>query len=526
MCGIFGLLCKHVVPDSPFLQCVGKKIQHRGPDNTHTMAIDNVLLVFHRLAINGLDTSSDQPLTVDHIILCCNGEIYNYKELAEEHDIQLRTNSDCEIIAHLYIKYGIEKTCQLLDGEYSFMLYDTELHELFAARDLLGLRGFFYGTINDEIALASEAKALQICKHVEPFPPRSYWRSSTQEFKTYYEFVPKIVERTEEEICKLINKVFTDSVYKRVKMSERPCGFLLSGGLDSSLCTVLGAQCYDNPKDVHAFSIGLQGSCADLKYAKIVADYLGITHHIVEYTEEDFLKEIPETIRVIESYDVTTVRASNGHRLIAKYVKENTDIKVLISGEVSDELTCGYMAFGKIEDSSELLEESIRMLNEIHLYDTLRADRAICAYGLEGRYPFAAKEFLELYLSIPAELKTFFNKSRIEKYLLRKSFDGYLPNEIIYRRKDGFSDGISSLERSTSDVIKEYMDKIISDSEFERRRLRYVHLQPQTKEELYYRDIFEQYHLNRENLIPKFWKPNPKYYGDVVDPSGRILDTF
>lgn len=521
MCGIFGVLNPQVS-----LEYWLQQIKHRGPDSTDYVQIHNIFLGFHRLAINGLNKIGNQPMTLQGVTLCCNGEIYNYKELAREHNIELVTGSDCEIIIYLYLKFGIEQTCQMLDGEYSFILYDHNNKQLYAARDLLGLRGFFYGFSQSQKTFASEAKALGFVNNVKPFPPRTYWSSSTSEFHVYYQFIPKIIERTENEYCELIKKIFTESVKKRVKMSERPVGFLLSGGLDSSLCVALGVKCFDNPKNVNTFSIGFKGS-PDLKYAQMVADYLGTTHHSIEYTEKDYLNEIPETIRAIESYDVTTVRASNPHRLVIKYIKEHTDIKVVISGEVSDELTCGYMAFGAISDPDELNEESVRMLNNIHLYDTLRSDRAAAFNGIEGRYPFAAKDFLELYLSIDPKLKSFYKKCRIEKYLLRKAFSQMklLPDEVLWRRKDGFSDAVSAHERPTRVIISEFVDELISDEEFEKQRMRYNYLKPDTKEELYYRSIFTSYGYD-EKLIPGHWRPNPKYYGDIKEPSGRVLDTF
>jgi asparagine synthase (glutamine-hydrolysing) len=525
MCGIFAFFGQ---VDIPILMEWFNKIRHRGPDNTHTLITDNIFFGFHRLSIIGLNSISDQPMTIEDVTLCCNGEIYNYKELAERHEFKLQTYSDCEIIIHLYQRFGIEKTCRMVDGEFSFLLYDHKQKVLFAGRDLLGLRGLFYGTSEDKsFAFASEAKALGFCDSVISVPPRTYWSSLTKEFASYYEFVPKIIIRCEEEICQLIVKIFSQSVQKRVQMSHRPVGFLLSGGLDSSLCTALGVKCFDDPRQVHTFSIGLTGS-PDLKYAQIVADYLGTTHHSIEYSEKEFLDELPETIRVVESFDVTTVRASNGHRLIAKYILNNTDIKVVISGEVSDELTCGYMAFGAISNPQDLLEESLVMLNNIHLYDTLRSDRSISGNGLEGRYPFAATEFLELYLSIPPEMKTFHNKSRIEKYLLRKAFadKGLLPESVLWRRKDGFSDGISATTRSTNIIIGEFVNTQISDNEYELEKEKYEHLKPETKEELYYREIFDLLYPNRGNLIPKPWRPNPKFYGKVLEPSGRILDSF
>ena len=530
MCGIFGFLGEGV--DVSTLINALSNIKHRGPDNTRTLTIDNMFFGFHRLAIMGLDSVSDQPMTIDNITLCCNGEIYNYRELAEQYGFSMKSHSDCEIIIHLYSKFGIEKTCQLLDGEFSFILYDASKKELFAGRDHLGLRGFFYGTVlssdRSELkteAFASEAKALDFCDEVKPFPPRSWWSHKTGEFTIYYEFVPRPIERTIEEHCKLIKEVFIHSVKRRVQMSDRPVGFLLSGGLDSSLCVGLAMKCFKNPKNVHSFSIGLKGS-PDLKYAKMVADFLGTSHHAIEYSEEDFLKEIPETIRLIESYDVTTVRASTWHRLVSKYIRENTDIKVVISGEVSDELTCGYMIFGNLKPE-DVEEESLRLLNEIHLYDTLRSDRSVSGNGLEGRYPFAAKELVELYLSIPSELKTF-DKSHIEKYLLRKAFadQGLLPHCVLWRKKDGFSDAVSDIDRPTRVIIKEFIDTQISDEEYEKEREKYNHLKPETKEELYYREIFEIHYPGRSSLISRHWRPNPKFYGTVIEPSGRILSTF
>jgi asparagine synthase (glutamine-hydrolysing) len=504
-------------------------IGYRGPDNSHYNTIaDNVLFAFHRLAIVGTTESGDQPMKHpqdESLTLICNGEIYNYKEIAERYDFNLTTGSDCEIILYLYQKFGIERTIKELDGVFMFVLHDASSGQLFASRDPIGVRPGFIGMKEDELFIASEAKPLvQLCETVLPFPPGTWWCSDAPKtFNRYFTYNGAMIrEKDEDAICKQIRILLTNAVKKRL-MAEREIGCLLSGGLDSSLITSLVSR-YNNGQKLNTFSIGMPGS-VDLEYAQIVADFLGTKHHQIEISEKDFLDAIETVIYNIESYDTTTVRASVGNYLISKYISENTDCKVIFNGDGSDEVCCGYVYLKHAPSLEELQSESERLVEELHYFDVLRSDRSISSNGLEARTPFLDKAFVKYYLSIPAEMKKFDGEQTLEKYLLRKAFDsqGLLPDEVLWRRKCAFSDGVSSQKRSWHRIIQTFVDQMISDEEFFRERELFKHCTPQLKESYYYRKVFHGCFGDRGELIPHFWMPK---WTNSVDPSARELTNY
>jgi asparagine synthase (glutamine-hydrolysing) len=305
-------------------------------------------------------------------------------------------------------------------------------------------------------------------------------------------------------------------------MSDRPICSLLSGGLDSSLVSAILAR-EIAPQKLTTFSIGVQGS-TDLIYAKKVADYIGSIHHSVELTEEEFCAAIEDTIRIIESYDITSVRASVGNYLISKYISEKTDFKVVYNGDYSDEVCGGYMYFKKAPSEEAFHNECCRLVKDICFFDSLRSDRTISSQGLEARVPFSDKEFVTHYMSIDPKLRM--SNDNIEKYMLRKAFDGtdLLPNEVLFRSKVAFSDGVSSINRSWHEVIRDYIGLRVTDAEFKREKEKYTFNQPETKEAYYYRKVFEQHYPNSEHIIPYMWLP--KWCGDIKDPSARELEFY
>jgi len=524
MCGIFSY--KGRTYKWPELRGAVDLIGYRGPDNTHYDTIaDDVLFAFHRLAIMGTTSTGDQPMKHpqdDSLTLICNGEIYNYKDLAEKYDFNLITGSDSEIILHMYRKFGIERMVKELDGVFMFVIYDASSNLLFAARDPMGVRPGFIGSDDDELFIASEAKPLvQFCDDISPFHPGTWWCSdASKTFNHYFTYNDENQqEKDEGAICRKIRELLTEAVRKRL-MAERDIGCLLSGGLDSSLITSLVKRHYSGPQ-LNTFSIGMPGSI-DLKYAQNVAEFLGTKHHKIEISEKDFLKAIKTVIYNIESYDTTTVRASVGNYLVSKYICENSDCKVIFNGDGSDEVCCGYIYLRNAPSKFALQQESQRLLEEIHYFDVLRSDRSISANGLEARTPFLDKTFVKYYLSIPAELKMFDGDKRLEKHLLRQAFDqlDYLPNKILWRRKCAFSDGVSSKEQSWHKTIQTYIDNIISDEEYLREKEKIIHCPPQLKESYYYRKLFEEYFGKNEKLIPHFWMPK---WVKTLDPSAREL---
>lgn len=523
MCGIFAYSGSEMKISS--LEPWFMKIQHRGPDYSELKEISRDLFFgFHRLAINGLNTASHQPMHLEGCWLIANAEIFNYKQLAAQFEIKLQTDSDCEILIHLYRKVGMPGLLELLDAEFAFLLYDEISDELFAARDHLGIRGMYMAwDEKGNKAWASEAKALVFMESMEHFPPGHWYSSKTEEITSYYQHEYGVHDESDEErLFEQIKYLLTDAVQKRI-MSDRPIGCLLSGGLDSSLIAALVAKHYDKPWPLETFSVGLKGS-PDLYHAAKVAEHIGSKHHSVELTEEEFISGLEETVYITGSYDVTTIRASVGHMLISRYVRDHSDVKVLFSGETADEFG-SYLYFQNAPDADAFQEEATRLLQDIHYFDMLRGDRSISQAGIEARVPFADKAFVRFYMGIDPSLRMF-NQERMEKYLIRKTFesDGLLPEEVLWRRKNGFSDSVSSKTRSWSEIIKEYVDSKVSDEEFEQGKHKYKHDTPKFKEAYFYRELFTQHYKHHQELTPYQWLP--KWCGDMVDPSARKLAIY
>ena len=527
MCGIFTSYNTKSKWDS--MEKSFQKIAYRGPDSTSHLHINNKLtMAFHRLAIMGISDAGNQPMKHpkdDTLTLICNGEIYNYKKLADKYGFKLTTGSDSEIILHLFKEIGIEDTIIALDGVFMFVLYDEINDVLYAGRDPMGVRPGFMSTNGDEVIISSEAKSLVgIAKNTIPFPPGSWWSSknSKQYYKYFYCKSSLQLNDSYTEILQNIKTLLSDAVIKRL-MSEREIGCLLSGGLDSSLISSIVAKNYPGDK-LNTFSVGIEGS-VDLEYAKTVAEFIKSKHHSIQITEQDFLNAIEVVIYNIESFDTTTVRASVGNYLVSKYIRENTECKVIFNGDGSDEVCCGYLYLRNAPSAKELQLESERLVNELHYFDVLRSDRCISSNGLEARTPFLDKTFVKYYLSIPAKLKVFNSKDRIEKHLLRKAYDDgtYLPGDVLWRRKVAFSDGVSSQKKSWHKIIQNHVDNKISDEEFFKAKDLISHCTPILKESYYYRKVFESFFPNSEKLIPHFWMPR---WSNVIDPSARELQDY
>jgi len=530
MCGIFVYDARCAREKLSFEQIKSgfERIQYRGPDNSVLIEVnDGIYFGFHRLAIVGLSEAGDQPLFLgEDLALICNGEIYNYTELSEKYDFELSSTSDCEIILHLYKAFGIEEAVRQLDGVFAFALYDKKKGHLYIGRDPFGVRPLFIRELADGgIAYASELKALSdMSGTVGQFPPGCIARHGIDYHDNllcaYHDIAESniSISLSEEQAITGVRHFLTQAVKKRL-MSDREIGCLLSGGLDSSLIAAL-VQKYTPDRRIKTFSVGMKGS-PDLKYARIVADHIGSEHHEVLLTEKDFLNAIPDVIYRIESYDITSVRASVGNYLISKYVREFTDCKVVFNGDGSDEVCVGYVYNANAPDTYELERECHRLVEDIHFFDVLRSDRSISSNGLEARTPFLDKAFVEYYLSIPYEYKTFDKTSRIEKHLLRKAFDGtgLLPDEVLWRNKCAFSDGVSQKSKSWHTIIKEYIASFEIKASFE-----YKWCPPISKESLYYREVFSSLFGNEAAyVIPYFWMPK---WTDTVDPSARELGGY
>jgi len=504
MCGIFAYLGEKY-SDEKLIE-YSNKIKHRGPDSSTNKRInEKIFFSFHRLAINGLNAESDQPMENDGIYLICNGEIFNYKDLIKTYNYEniYKTESDCEIIIHLYKMFGIKQACKLLDGEFAFILYDSKKDILYIARDQLGVRSLYWDKSDDELSICSELKGIVHLNKVEQFPTASFWSSSTNNITKFCEIINKYpIYKNEDDIINNIRVLFTRAVEKRL-MSDRKLACLLSGGLDSTTVAAIVAGKFE-PYSLNTYSIGLKDS-VDLHYAKIAADYLKTNHTSIELTEDQFLEAIEKTIIQIESYDTTTVRASVGNYLISLYIRDNSDDTVIFCGDVSDEIFGSYRGFFYAKNDVDFYIENIKMLENIQYFDILRSDKSISGASLEARVPFADIDFLTYCMTIDPYHKRF-SKDKIEKYLFRKAFEDILPKELAWRVKTAFSDGISNSEKPWYQIIKEFMDYKYSDFEFINKKNLYVHNTPYDKESLYYREIYEKYYPNTSHTIPYFWK--------------------
>ena len=503
-----------------------KKVYHRGPDNNSATKEHGILWGFNRLSIMDLSAKGNQPFYYNNCELVCNGEIYNYPVLKEmlSSEYTFKSSSDCEVLLPLYEKFGIDTLCKFLDAEFALVIYDGNTGSIMAARDPMGIRPMFYGYTKDEhkISFASEAKALfDYCENIMPFPPGHYYKGG--EFICYNDLAdPKtIIDDSIDNICSNIRVKLETAIKKRLQ-SDAPVGYLLSGGLDSSLVCAVAARMHDHP--IKTFAIGMETDPIDLKYAKQVADYLGTDHTEVIMTKDDVLSSLKEVIYHLETWDITTIRASIGMYILCKYIHNNSDLKVILTGEVSDELF-GYKYTDFAPNPSEFQKESQKRIRELFQYDVLRADRCISAHALEGRVPFADIDFVNYVMSInPAKKMNTYNKG---KYLLRKAFEGldYLPDPILYREKAAFSDAVG---HSMVDYLKEFAEAQYSDKDVENAKSKYPYGTPFTKESLLYRDIFESFYPGQAKWIKDFWMPNTTWEGcaGVKDPSARVLSNY
>ena len=520
MCGIMAYCgkCKLSAFEKGFYKTVS-----RGPDMSRTVKVGDGVFGFHRLAIMGLHEEGMQPFSLDGNYAICNGEIYGFQALKDDlikKGYTFNSDSDCEILLPLYREYGVEMF-KMLDAEFACVIYDGKSGEYIAARDPIGIRPLYYGyDKSGVIVFASEPKNLVgIVDKITPFPTGHYYKGG--EFICYNAIAErqKYSKDNIDEVCKNIKEKLIAGVKKRL-VADAKVGFLLSGGLDSSLVCAIAQKESGTP--IKTFAIGMVGDAIDLKYAKTVADFIGSDHTEFYMTKDEVLSSLEEVIYILGTFDITTIRASMGMYLLCKAIHENTDIRVLLTGEISDELF-GYKYTDFAPDAEEFQAESEKRIRELHMYDVLRADRCISVNSLEARVPFGDLDFVKYVLSVDPELKL--NKYNKGKYLLRKAFEGdYLPHDILYREKAAFSDAVG---HSMVDYLKEYAETIYTDEEFNKKRKKYAHAQPFTKESLLYREIFEKYYAGQGQMIADFWMPNKSWQGcNVNDPSARVLSNY
>lgn len=521
MCSIIGYIGKQYTAESvrPWFD----RTVSRGPDMTKMLPLgeNEGFLGFHRLSIMGLTEAGMQPFVRGDGAVVCNGEIYGFRPIKEAlmaKGYTFRSDSDCEILLPLYEQKGVEMFREL-DAEFAMILYDGK--ELIAARDPIGIRPLYYGYDSDgAILFASEAKNLVgLCERILPFPPGHYYKDGR--FVCYRDpaAVQKVSSDDLETACGHIHDKLVAGIEKRLD-ADAPVGFLLSGGLDSSLVCAVAARLSKKP--IKTFSIGMDLDAIDLKYARQVADYIGSDHTEVIITKDDVLEALPHVVELLGTFDITTIRASIGMYLVCKYIHEHTDLRVLLTGEISDELF-GYKYTDFAPSAEEFQKEAQKRIRELHMYDVLRADRCISVNSLEARVPFGDLDFVEYVMALDPEMKR--NHYGKGKYLLRHAFEGdYLPPEILMREKAAFSDAVG---HSMVDDLKAYAEEQYTDQEFQRRAQRFDHARPFTKESLLYREMFERFYPGQAEMIVDFWMPNKTWAGcDVTDPSARVLSNY
>ncbi|MBQ9885528.1 MAG: asparagine synthase B [Lachnospiraceae bacterium] len=544
MCSIIGFCSKNGSYDDT--KTALEQTDSRGPDAERIINTGNGWLGFNRLSIMGLTDTGMQPfvykdmstvflpasqteeeitlLDKPEVMLVCNGEIYGFrpikKELIEK-GYSFISDSDCEILPALYKEFGTDMF-SLLDAEYALILYDAEKDSYIAARDPIGIRPLYYGTRQDgTYVFASEPKNLiSLVDKIMPFPPGHYFKDG--EFVKYRDMseVNEYCYDSLDKIAEKIHDLLINGVKKRLD-SDTPVGFLLSGGLDSSLVCGIAASISDKP--LETWAIGMDIDAIDLKYAKEVADYIHSNHHEVIISKEDVLDALEDVIKMLATYDITTIRASIGMYLVCKAIHEQSDIRVIMTGEISDEIF-GYKYTDFAPDAEAFQKEAQKRIHEIHMYDVLRADRCISVNSLEARVPFGDLDFVKYCMSIDPEKKL--NRYNKGKYLLRHAFenDALIPENILWREKAAFSDAVG---HSLKDDLAELAESKYTDEEFREGVKKYNHAKPFTKESLLYRDIFEKYYPGQSQMVKDFWMPNKEWEGcNVNDPSARVLSNY
>ena len=496
----------------------------RGPDMTRIIETPTAWLGFHRLAIMDLEEKGMQPFQLGDDWVVCNGELYGWRPVRrelEEKGYTFRSDSDCELLLPLYREYGLEMFARL-DAEFAMVLYDSAQQTLIAARDPIGIRPLFYGYDRDGgIVFASEARNLVgLCAQVCPFPPGHYYYKGA--FVRYADLTTVDIFSKDdlETVCRTIREKLTAAIEKRLD-ADAPLGFLLSGGLDSSLVCAVAQKLL--PQRIRTFAIGMDQDAIDLKYAREVADYIGSDHTEIIITRDDVIQALPEVASILGTYDITTIRASMGMYLLCKAIHEKTDVRVLLTGEISDELF-GYKYTDYAPSPAAFQAEAKKRVDELYMYDVLRADRCIGDNSIEARVPFGDLDFVRYVMSVDPALKV--NTYGKGKYLLRHAFEGtgLLPDHILWREKAAFSDAVG---HSMVDDLKAYADSLYTQAQFEAKRSKYTFATPFTKESLLYRELFEQFYPGQAEMVKDFWMPNRSWKGcDVDDPSARVLANY
>ena len=566
MCGIWGYISKIKNNiDRVKLYKAFMNIKHRGPDKstfTEINAFVDLFLGFHRLAIMDVSSKGDQPFVSENktnnitTYCICNGEIYNYKELIKKYDIVTKSGSDCEVIPIIYEKYGIEQLLKDIKcNEFAFCIVDIYRNEnrieVSLGRDPIGIRPIFYTNTDEVFAFSSEMKGLVDIvnpKDIVAFVPGTYMKICIEMKDDKINIDHKITRyyNNDYKICKTVEDPFNEKYLEGVRnnirslleksvitrlQSDREIGALLSGGLDSCLVVAIAARYLAKQgRKLKTFSIGIDGQGTDKKYALLLSRHSNTIHTHVNLTTQEFLNAIKHTIWSTETIDITSIRASTGQWLISKWIRDNTNIKVILNGDCADEIENGYRYCFLANSVEDLHWDSKRLIDELYLYDVLRCDRGISSNGLESRTPYASSDFIDYYMSLPPIIRAPHSRIKgskpIEKWLVRSSFDDcdWVDKSCLWRVKEAFSDGVSSTKNSWYTMIQKMTSKLYTDDEYIKLKNEYTHMQPTSKESLYYRKIFDKmFGKEAGHVIPHMWLPQ---WCDIKEPSARALNVY
>eukprot|EP01123_Difflugia_compressa_P011587 TRINITY_DN4699_c1_g1_i1.p1 TRINITY_DN4699_c1_g1~~TRINITY_DN4699_c1_g1_i1.p1 ORF type:complete len:556 (+),score=100.02 TRINITY_DN4699_c1_g1_i1:74-1741(+) len=543
MCGIWAFLssCGSITPATEArLRSVFNTLTHRGPNASRFNIYNDVVCAFHRLAIVDVSMRGMAPFEYKDLVCIANAEIYNYMDLEEElkqrHHDSFKSTCDTEVILPLfdYLGRDIEALCKRLDGEFAFVIYDRTKNVAYFATDEISVRPIFVGLSDVGVILSSELIALTgLCTRVERLGAGQYGivpncsnpNVDSFAFKSYYNFHKQQIKISYEDAKNRIRELFIQNVKDKIHYGVRNDGFYLSGGLDSSLVAGIAAK-LRAPKKLNTFTVGFSRDASDIIYARHVAEYIGSNHHEIIVSEDDGIAKLEEIIKFLGTFDQTTVRASTPLYLATEWIKQKySDIYIMYNGELADELQAGYLYFRNAPNSASLHEESIRRLAAVHNFDGLRCDRVCSAFSIEARFPFFSKSLLNFVLSLPPEYLDPKSFNGTEKYLIRDAFrnTGYIPEEILWRTKNALSDA-TSVKSSWKDKLKAHVAKLVTDEQLVNSSERWKHVTPDTKEDVYYRMIFDKYYAGFENTIPYKWLP--LWCGKVTDSSASVLSVF
>ena len=546
MCGFVGVfdLSQDVDVLRHRILKMAKKIRHRGPDWSGIYCGDKAILAHERLSIVDIESGNQPQYSKDkNLILAVNGEIYNHQEIRNrfKDEYEFQSHSDCEVILPLYLERG-ENLFDELNGIYAFALYDKLNDCYLIGRDHVGIIPLYIGYDDTgQFYVASELKALEgICPNIKEFPPGHYLYSKDGEIRQWYERDWMEYDNVKDVVTdsEILKEGLEDAVQRQL-MSDVPYGVLLSGGLDSSIISAIAKKFASRRIEddgrteawwpqLHSFAIGLKGA-PDLEASRRVAEYIGTVHHEIHFTIEEVVDALSDVIYHLETYDVTTVRASTPMYLLARFIK-SMGVKMVLSGEGADEIFGGYLYFHKAPDAKAFHDETVRKVSKLHLYDCLRANKSLAAWGVEGRVPFIDKEFMDIAMRVNPKDKMCGN-GKIEKYILRKAFEEYLPESVTWRQKEQFSDGVGY---NWIDTLKEIAENRISDKQMELATQRFPVNPPMSKEEYWYRTMFEEHFpsASAASCVPSIpsvacssavaleWDISFK---NKVDPSGRAV---